>query len=353
MSFPAPSSFSRRAVWHGTLWTFLVAQSVFSAVAFDGGPSAARLTWTAGFYGVLAAAAFGHLRLLVPLYRDGRRALYGVVAVAGASVAAAALAGLDLVLVPTPNTAALGWVALAYAPVVALTSGITLAVEYAAAYVRAERERAERERAQRAAHLDRLRAQLNPHFLFNTLNSLYALAVDRSPRLPELIAEHGALLRYALYDADATAVPLRSEVAFLRGYVDLERLRLEADVRVQLTVEGAADQAVPPLLFVPLVENAFKHLDRSGDGPFVTLALDARDGRLQLSASNRCAPGTRSPCGDGRGVGLRNVRERLALLYPGRHGLDVRADGNVFRADAWVDLAPPAVSRADPKPARQ
>ena len=309
-------------------------------------------------YGTFAASAYLHLHVLLPWKHQGRKGLYASTAAALLVVTTAML----VVLSHTMQGVSGGWLppedltssrVVPLAMAVGLLWGVVLAIEYAARYATEQRSRADRERADRTAHLARLRAQLDPHFLFNTLNSLHVLAVEQSPRLPELLAEHASLLRYALYDAEGESAPLSGEIEFLRGYVGLERLRLEDEVEVRFQMDGhVGTWSVPPLLFVPLVENAFKHLDRTSLAPFVdvTLRVDPARGdgtghaRFGIEVRNRCLHGASSGDSVG-GVGLANVRTRLALLRPDAHGMATSvqgdAEGPVYRAAAWIEVNGP------------
>lgn len=213
-------------------------------------------------------------------------------------------------------------------------------LDVAARHVRSVRERAEREREHAQRRLDHLRGQLNPHFLFNTLNSLYALAVTHAPALPEMILRHAELLRYALDQTRHARVPLSGEVEFVAAYVALERLRLSDGADVRMDVDGVVgDQVIAPMVFAPLVENCFKHLGAApGAAPFVHVRLEVLGDRARLHLRNTRGAGALEDGGARGGIGLRNTRERLALLYPGRHRLDARPAGDTFEVDLSLEL---------------
>ncbi|MEM6784760.1 MAG: histidine kinase [Bacteroidota bacterium] len=332
--------------WHLAFWTFLVLWGLVDQIREPEFPI--LLVHTLTYYALFALVAYVHLRFAVPLVRSGRYAQYAVAVVVLLVVRVYLHDGPELLFVLTNESEEPAWALQEALSVVVLTiliCGITVAIERAAAYAHVERRLAERERLERTAQLDRLKAQLNPHFLFNTLNSLYALAVDGAPQLPEYLSKHAALLRYALYDADAPVVRLDQEVDFLQQYVDLERLRLEDEVEVEVLLRGTYDGLyLPPLLFVPLVENAFKYLDRRAAQPFIRIELSVdADSVLHLRLENRAlAPEpavSASPRTIG-GVGLRNVRERLVLLYPERHTFTAGPLADRFLVDVTVRLEP-------------
>ncbi len=199
-------------------------------------------------------------------------------------------------------------------------------------YVRGQRNRRELERQQLLTELAMLKTQINPHFLFNTLNNIYSLTSRKSDKAPEAVLRLSEIMRYLLYESSTDTVPLSRELAHLRSFLDLQRLRLAASAQeaIVLEIEGTdPDCAHPiaPLLLLPLVENAFKHGDLTARPVAVHIALDlAADGLLRFSVLNYVTPADAErelPRQPG-GVGLVNLRRRLELLYPNRYALDVQ-----------------------------
>jgi two-component system LytT family sensor kinase len=199
---------------------------------------------------------------------------------------------------------------------------------------------AERERALSAtalateAQLEMLRYQLQPHFLFNSLNSLRALIAEDPARAREMVTELSDFLRYSLLAQGATEVPLAEEVASVRRYLTLERVRYENRLQVSFEVDpGAESRTVPSFLLHPLAENAVKYGIRTSQPPLrVRVAARTEGPRLLVEIANSgrwCEPSA-GPLETGLGVGLANVRERLARLYPGRHRFEVGQE------DGWV-----------------
>ncbi len=187
----------------------------------------------------------------------------------------------------------------------------------------------EAEAKQLAAELALLRTQLHPHFLFNTLNGLYALALDRSEQMPKVVLKLSELLRYSLDCGESSRVPLTDEIRFLENYVDLEKLRLEGDPDLKLEIEGSAgSHQVAPMLLAPFVENSFKHGDLGlHEGTFLHARLVIEPNSWQFTVINTHS-GESSP--ERSGLGLNNVRRRLELLHPGSHKLDIKDDGSRF-----------------------
>ncbi|RYZ22802.1 MAG: hypothetical protein EOO16_07575 [Chitinophagaceae bacterium] len=194
--------------------------------------------------------------------------------------------------------------------------------------------------------LEGLKAQIQPHFFFNTLNNLYALSLQQSPRTPVMIANLSGIMRYVLYEARQPVVPLSKEIAFLHSFVELERIRHSDEAAVQFEVQGhPEDRLIEPLLFLPLVENCFKHsLQRGIAGNTVLLALSIDPQELTFQTQNAVAPpGQRAEPG---GIGLANVRQRLALLYPGRHSLETGEENGQFTVTLTLQWHPPRPSAA-------
>lgn len=175
------------------------------------------------------------------------------------------------------------------------------------------------------AQLDALRLQLHPHFLFNTLNAIAALAPGDPTRAQRMLARLGDLLRQTL-DTEAVEVPVERELALLAPYIEIQRLRFEE--RFRYTEHVAPDTVralVPALLLQPLVENAVQHgVSRRPEGATVSLTVEARGGRLVLEVTDD-GPGPGTGGTSGNGIGLANTRARLAQLYPGAHRLELSA----------------------------
>lgn len=186
-----------------------------------------------------------------------------------------------------------------------------------------------------------LKSQINPHFLFNTLNNLYALTLKKSDKAPDIVIKLSEMMRYMLYECNEKQVPLYKEVNYLRNYLDLEALRQHDNIRIDFNVEGqVGDQQIAPLLFIPFLENSFKHgLNTQLVGGFVDIHLAVTNTAVNFSISNSKGQAIVRP--DGRpsgGIGLENVRRRLNLLYPDRHKLVVSNTPNTFEVRLHIQL---------------
>jgi two-component system, LytTR family, sensor kinase len=210
----------------------------------------------------------------------------------------------------------------------------------AAAQWQAQRSQEERVlRSESLAHEARvrmLRYQLNPHFLFNALNSIGALAGEAPHRIQRMVGELSGFLRYSLLDPERLEVPLGEEIRAVAQYLEVEKVRFEDDLDVQIDVDPAAAQrVVPAFLVLPLVENAIKHGRRTSAMPLrirVNGCVDAAALLVEVQNTGRWLDAGGPSARPGTGTGLRNLRERLAAHYPGRHRFDVYEDGGSVHA---------------------
>ena len=195
-------------------------------------------------------------------------------------------------------------------------------------WIAENRKKQEAENETMQSELRFLKSQINPHFLFNTLNSLYALTLKKSDKAPDIVIKLSEMMRYMLYECNEPEVPLRKEINYLRNYLDLERLRQREGIDITLDVQGpVVDQQIAPLLLIPFLENSFKHgINAAIQGGFVhaTLQVEPRAIRFDLEntkgSSMPRSPDAARPSG---GIGLVNVRRRLELLYSERYELEI------------------------------
>lgn len=193
------------------------------------------------------------------------------------------------------------------------------------------------------AELKLLKAQLDPHFLFNTLNNLYGLSVAQSEKLPPLMLKLSHLLRYNLYETKGDQVALEKEVEYLENYISLERIRLEDQADIQFLVKGnVTGLSIAPILLIVFVENAFKHLATlAGDVCQVKVELEAGDGKLHFSCTNTFDPHEKSDLKksiEEGGIGLENAQKRLDLLYPNRYQLAIDKDDSYYKVQLNLSL---------------
>lgn len=176
------------------------------------------------------------------------------------------------------------------------------------------------------AELKFLKTQIHPHFLFNTLNNLYALTLKKSDRAPDMVLKLSELINYMLYECTGHEVLLAKEVKFIRNYIDIEKMRYGDRLDVDIRVTGEiGDRKIAPLVILPFVENCFKHGASEDLQPsWVKITIDIADDHLitKVENSKSSENGHRGLAGS-EGIGIQNVKRRLDLLYPGRHELKI------------------------------
>lgn len=176
------------------------------------------------------------------------------------------------------------------------------------------------------AELNFLKAQINPHFLFNTLNNLYYLAYTQSSNTTEVIAKLSQMMRYMIYDSNYPLVPLSKEIEYMENYISLERLRLNEQIPIKFTVEGGnpQDVLIAPLIFITFLENAFKHgVSNNHPKAWVNISIHIQDKECIYRVENSKLPFTKPEADEKSGIGLQNVKRRLELSYPDKHTLAV------------------------------
>ena len=190
--------------------------------------------------------------------------------------------------------------------------------------------------------LRHLKAQLNPHFLFNTLNNLYGLSVAESKKLPGLMLRLSELLRYSLYDTNQSFVPVKKELDYISNYIELERIRLSDKIDIKMEASGNySDLHIAPLLLIIFIENSFKHFSSSKDiQPSVHIVFTFNNDLLQLNIKNSICPDYTTVKNESKeGLGLNNVKQRLDLIYLGRHSLIVVQECAFFEVKLEIDLS--------------
>ncbi|MBK9269971.1 MAG: sensor histidine kinase [Saprospiraceae bacterium] len=189
-----------------------------------------------------------------------------------------------------------------------------------------------------------LKNQINPHFLFNTLNNLYALTLKKSDYAPEVVLKLSDMMRYMLYECNEKWVSLSKEIQYIKNYVELERIRLSKQADITVETEGEPEGIyVAPLLFIPFIENSFKHgLKTSLDGAYIKAKFIIRSETVEFIVRNsksQMMPGFAKKHKVG-GIGLTNVRKRLELLYPDLHQLKTEESPDAYEIHLFLFLKP-------------
>ncbi|MEO6549932.1 MAG: histidine kinase [Ferruginibacter sp.] len=218
-------------------------------------------------------------------------------------------------------------------------AGIAFSIKFLNFWHQQKQQTIEAQREQLTTELELLKSQVHPHFLFNTLNNLYAYTLERSEKAPEIVLKLSNLLRFMIYESRAASISLGKEVLLLQSYIELEQLRYGDRLDVSFTSSGVTnDKLIAPLLLLPFLENAFKHgTSRQIDQCWISFDLHAEGSALQFKLVNSVDKEDKKVAADG-GLGLQNVRRRLSLLYPGKHKLMVQSDEEVFIVNLELEL---------------
>ncbi|MFK8163696.1 MAG: sensor histidine kinase [Lewinella sp.] len=207
-------------------------------------------------------------------------------------------------------------------------------------YFELEARSRELENRQLTSELRFLKAQVNPHFLFNTLNNLYYLAVNQSEQTPEVVAKLSGMMRYMIHESNEEKVPLSREVEYIENYLDLEKLRLNEEIPITFEVHGEITGVrITPLILITFLENAFKHgIGNTRGGSWITVSLKVESGSMHYAVANSIIGQTEKTVREASGIGLANVRRRLELSYPGKYDLTVKEDAERYRVQLAIDL---------------
>jgi LytS/YehU family sensor histidine kinase len=183
-----------------------------------------------------------------------------------------------------------------------------------------------------------LKAQINPHFLFNTLNSLYALALEKSDSAPEAILKLSAMMRYVVTESGRDTVPLDNEISYVKNYIALQHLRMDGNMPFTFITSGiAAGRQISPMLLIPFVENAFKYGINPDEDAAIAIHIDITDTRLLLNVKNNKVT-VHMPAEEHSGHGVDNTRQRLEYLYPDKHKLLIFDTAEQFEVQLTIHL---------------
>lgn len=174
------------------------------------------------------------------------------------------------------------------------------------------------EREKLEAELNTLKSQLNPHFLFNCLNNIYSLALNNSPKTPDIVLKLSEMMRYVLYESRENFIPVKKELDFLANFIELQRIRLNDKIDISYTIEGEIpERKVIPLIFEPFIDNAFKHgIHHPADQPFIHIEVKFIGSLMKFSVRNNFRRLNNKPSDDkSSGIGLKNIEKRLNYLY--------------------------------------
>lgn len=189
------------------------------------------------------------------------------------------------------------------------------------------------------SELQFLKSQINPHFLFNNLNNLYAYALENSPKTPKIILELSSLLRYMLYDCKEKVVPLEKELKYLENFMRLQELQIEDRGKINYSITGnTGGNFIAPMILIVFVENSFKHSTSSlSNNIIIDVEVKIENEKLSLICSNTYSQNTNTD-NLSKGIGLENVKSRLNLLYSDAHKLEIKQENNIYKVELELEI---------------
>jgi len=219
-------------------------------------------------------------------------------------------------------------------------AALSVAMKMTGNWYRVDAERKELEKMRSEAELQNLKSQLNPHFLFNTLNNIYSLIAISSERAQEAVHVLSGLLRYILYESSQPLVAIEKDIDFVRNYIELMRIRLPQHAELKTDIKTSSPGGlIAPLLFISLIENAFKHGVSNNKSCFIDININSDNEQVKCSIRNSYFPKDEQDR-SGSGIGVTNLRKRLDLLYPDSHKFICERIGDDFISDLIITLPP-------------
>ncbi len=184
-----------------------------------------------------------------------------------------------------------------------------------------------------------LKGQINPHFLFNSLNVLYSLAIDGKKDITNAILQLSDILRYVIYDVEADKISIQKEIKLIQNYIDFEKNRHIKGSKIKVDFKVDENIEIYPMLLLPLIENSFKHgLKSGGANPYININLKVENGKLEFEISNNFIEMKNPDYEEKKGIGLKNIQKNLALVYPNKHQLLIENKKAIFTVNLSIYL---------------
>jgi LytS/YehU family sensor histidine kinase len=219
---------------------------------------------------------------------------------------------------------------------------LAMSIKLTKNWIQSTRRQQTLEKEKLETELKFLRSQFNPHFLFNTINSIFFLIHKNPVKASSSLAKFSDLLRYQLYECNESQIPLRNEVAYLESFIELERLRHNKSLEVSIQIEPQTTNflAIAPFLLITFTENAFKHVSDHIDRPnWIRLTLSIAESKLHFKIANSVSSVKSNDVVSYGGIGLKNVKRRLDLIYPGHYELNIQNDQACFEVELTLTLS--------------
>jgi two-component system LytT family sensor kinase len=336
---------SRAVFWHVAVWTVLILLYVF-VIPTWGEMSLRRILLDYVLYGVINISLF-YLNYLVLIPKLLNKKKYGLyfLTIVGAIVAYVLLKyGLnefikEFIPARTRRTGPprdMSFYIFTNVFVNILFVFFSIVLKLSVDWFVNERVHRDLENQRLSAELAFLKSQINPHFLFNSLNSIYSLAYQKSDTTPDAILKLSEIMRYMLYECNDQKVDLSKELQYLQNFIDLQKLRFGDKAYIDFRVEGnVSNQKIVPLLLIAFIENAFKHGIANDETSPIKMLISVNKEHLQFIIQNKKHKNNMDAIG---GIGLNNVRRRLDLLYPGNYNLEIRDEKDTYTSELSLVL---------------
>ncbi len=336
-------------LYHYLWWVVAIANPVKAAHAILFTPFAIKF----GFYVVFQVlAVYFNLYFLIPRYLEkGRFTEYIVyLLITICSAALLIIPGYYLTALASKQTVQelygsgsciFGFLGNSL-PSTLATMTFAMSIKLTKNWIRTERRHQQLEKEKLETELKFLKNQFNPHFLFNTINSIFFLIHKNPDMASASLAKFSDLLRYQLYECNDTQISLSKEITFLENTIELEKLRLNNNIEVSLFInqQNTGHLGIAPFILMPFVENAFKHVSRFTDKPnWIRIKLQIEQEQLTFSVSNSVSQGPFKEVIRYGGIGLKNVQRRLDLIYPGLYDLDIQSNMTSFEVSLQLNLS--------------
>lgn len=345
---------STRPYWHMTFWLLFLLYHTLIIGSFEGRSYQEEFLWEAFDLPVKICTTYLVLYVLLPRYFMQKRIVAFSILFAGSLILAAFLQRLNYYFLVNPfmqpDLPREGLFQLKLNSVLKTVFGIYPVVVLAAFikvckhWYERDRESQKLEREKVEAELNFLKAQIHPHFLFNTLNNLYALTLKKSEKASEVVLKLSHLLNYLLYEGNSSLVPLDKELEIMDTYIALEKIRYGDRLEVSCHIQGSsAGRETAPMLLLPFVENSFKHgASQQTEQAWVRIELKIgeKDLHVRVANSKAATPGLQPGQSVPQGIGLKNVSRRLKLLYGNRYTLTIQDRPAFFQVDMRIPLTP-------------
>jgi len=296
------------------------------------------------YFLLLYGQAQFHRFYIFPFFLRKKIALYAALTIAALLIGSIGISFLDRWLYPEYESHTHGWEHyLYYFATCAISVTAMMTIFMMKEYYEQQQKRNADAAILQDVQLKLLHAQLNPHFFFNTLNNLYGISLQQPAKIPDLIMRLSKLMRYQVESSRKQWVSLSEEIDFITNFISIEKERLGArcDIQFQVTAEfepSIAGQKFPPLMLMPLVENAFKHGTGSPKGSFVRIAIQVSEHTLLFTSENSVQSPEDKRDMPSTGLGLINTQHRLDLLFPSRYRLTAERSAQAYRTLLEIEL---------------